>query len=394
MTGTRESVGHKVCIITHPFSSSSGEGILQRFIHVISPISIFLFVITGIRLHDKSDSKKFLYAQIQSKGQHNSYADNSAYIFSQIRIGLELLKKRRYFDIAILYVGGSTLLLPLIILKILNKRTIVVMAASETMRMRWKAKYSKNMVSIAQSIKLVEAIVLCICDSIVVYSPSLIMEWGLSRYAKKIVIGYEQYVNFDLFKSEYPPSKRENVIGFVGRLSEEKGIIEFLEAAKSIHRQIPDTTFFVCGDGPLKEFCIRYIKENGLNDSIKMTGWLTHKELPAYLNMIKILVLPSYTEGLPNIMIESMACGTIFVGNRVGSIPDIVIDGVNGFILENNTPNTIASNLVTILGRRDLDKISTAAILNVHLKFTFQKAVDSYRMILQSNLIKRPKEAQ
>ena len=87
-------------------------------------------------------------------------------------------------------------------------------------------------------------------------------------------------------------------------------------------------------------------KEN-LNNKVELTGWIPHDELPDYSNMLKLIVLPSYTEGLPNIMLEVMACGTPVLATPVGAIPDVINDGENRFLMENNSQECIAENVIT-----------------------------------------------
>jgi glycosyltransferase involved in cell wall biosynthesis len=95
-----------------------------------------------------------------------------------------------------------------------------------------------------------------------------------------------------------------------------------------------------------------------LTARVDLPGWISHDDLPGYLNQLRLLVLPSYTEGLPNIMLEAMACGTPVLATPVGAIPDVIIDGKTGFIMENNSPECIAENVIRALNSPDLERIA------------------------------------
>lgn len=125
------------------------------------------------------------------------------------------------------------------------------------------------------------------------------------------------------------------------------------------------------------------MEKNNLNDKVKPAGWIPHDELPDYRNGLKLLVLPSYTEGLPNIMLEAMACGTPVLATSVGGIPDVIKDGETGFIMENNSPECIAENVMRVLNHPNLDKIVKNARKLVEKEFTYEAAVGRYRMILK-----------
>lgn len=99
------------------------------------------------------------------------------------------------------------------------------------------------------------------------------------------------------------------------------------------------------GDGELKESIAASLQEQGVTARVELPGWISHDDLPRYLNQLRLLVLPSYTEGLPNIMLEAMACGTPVLATPVGAIPDVIIDGRTGFVMDNMTPWTLRSTL-------------------------------------------------
>ncbi len=113
----------------------------------------------------------------------------------------------------------------------------------------------------------------------------------------------------------------------------------------------------IIGDGDLKSNVNKYLSQNGLENNVKLVGWSSHEDLPKYLNSLKLLVIPSYTEGLPNIMLEGMACGTPVLATGVGAIPDIINDEKTGFIMENNSPECIAKKTFSALWNTQILKI-------------------------------------
>ena len=89
------------------------------------------------------------------------------------------------------------------------------------------------------------------------------------------------------------------------------------------------------------------------------------------------------TEGLPNIMLETMVCGTPVLATSVGAIPDVIIDGKTGFIMENNLPECIAENVIRVLNSPDLEQIAEGGRQFVEKHFTFAKAVENWKEVRQ-----------
>ncbi len=140
--------------------------------------------------------------------------------------------------------------------------------------------------------------------------------------------------------------------------------------------------FLIVGDGRLRNEIENYLNENNITDRVKLTGWIPHDELPDYLNELKLVVLPSYTEGLPNLMLEAMACGTPVLATPVGAIPDVITDNETGFIMASNSPECIVKNVIRVLEHSNTEMIVENAKVLVEREFTYVAAVERYRRIL------------
>ena len=94
-------------------------------------------------------------------------------------------------------------------------------------------------------------------------------------------------------------------------------------------------------------------------------------------------MIPSQFEGLPNILLEAMACGTLVLATPVGAIPDVIVDGRTGFIMEDNSPDCIAKNVTRVLNSSDSEQVAENGRRFVEEHFTFEHAVARWKEVLE-----------
>ncbi len=138
------------------------------------------------------------------------------------------------------------------------------------------------------------------------------------------------------------------------------------------------------GEGELEDEIRAYLETMGLSDHVKLTGWIPHHELPGYLTCLKLLVVPSYNEGLPNVMLEAMACGTPVLVTPIGSIPDVLTDKETGFVIQDNSPARLAEYIVETLESPQLRRIVTNARTLVETEFRYEKLKETWKEIICS----------
>ena len=114
----------------------------------------------------------------------------------------------------------------------------------------------------------------------------------------------------------YFRGKRERIVGAAGRLSPEKGFDVLIEAAARVIDLDPTVGFVLFGDGPCKPALMEQIGSLGLTGSVVLAGF--RNDLDRFIPQLDLFVLPSYTEGLPNVVLEACAAGVPVVATAVG----------------------------------------------------------------------------
>ncbi|MCL0059460.1 glycosyltransferase family 4 protein [Dehalococcoidia bacterium] len=369
------------------FASKAGLVPLSNLIEILSTLSDSIYVIAGNEAmnlpHKKNQKIEIFGVRCGFKG--NIFNKIINYISIQLIFSSKIIKLTKDVNIWVFFTGTHALLLPMIAAKLMRKKIVFALVSS----IKDISKAQKNTffnILVYNVLIYSEDINYKLSNHIILYSPNLIKEWNLEKYRNKISIAHEHSLDFDKFKVTKTFDERIDLIGYIGRLSEEKGVLNFVKAIPEISKRKSHLEFLIGGDGQLRDGIKEYFGNENLNDKVKLAGWISHDELPNYMNELKLLVLPSHTEGLPNIMLEAMACGTPVLATPVGAIPDVIKDGETGFIMENNSPECIAENVIRALNHLNLGQTAQNARALVEREYTYEKAVEGYRNILEELL--------
>lgn len=364
-------------VLTIPILDS-GVVPLSNLVDVLKPLSSNLYLLTGGAGYSglKKDGDISIREIVPERGV-TLPGRILKYIWSQLRISYELVRMRRDVDIWFFFFGGDLLVFPLLAARVLKKKVILILPASTVKFLEYeKESLSRTMIGILSNIG-------CSLSTIIVlYAKELIRETSLERFEDKIRIAPRHFLDFGKFEVRKRLDKRGNLVGYLGRLSEEKGVLNFVEAIHIISKEGRDVYFSICGDGDIRDTIEEFILQRGLRDEVEMRRWIQHSQVPDYLNDLRLIVLPSFTEGLPNAMLEAMACGTPVLATPVGAIPMSIRDEKTGFIMEDNAPLSIARNIVRALCHPDLEEIAMNARAYVQREFSFEAAVRRYERIL------------
>ena len=163
-------------------------------------------------------------------------------------------------------------------------------------------------------------------------------------------------------------TEKEFVVGYVGRLSEEKGVKYLIEAISMLHDLDLPVRVIIIGEGPQRKELEALVKKATIEDRIYFTGF--QSDIESWLPAIDVFVLPSLTEGTPMSLLEAMAEGIPVVASSVGGVPQVIDSGVNGILVSPGKSAEINTVIQLLYKREPLRrKITEAAQETIKSKY-------------------------
>jgi glycosyltransferase involved in cell wall biosynthesis len=177
------------------------------------------------------------------------------------------------------------------------------------------------------------------------------------------------------------------VVGFIGRLVEEKGILDLTEAVSRLKENV---VLLLIGSGPLRREIIHKAKKLGIEKRVQILGQVPSSEIPQYMNSLSCLILPSLTrpnwkEQFGRVLIEAMSCEVPVIGSSSGEIPNLIRDA--GMIFQEGEVGDLIEKLNLLMKDRDTREVLAKKGRERALKnFTQKKIAEETFSIYQKML--------
>lgn len=182
-----------------------------------------------------------------------------------------------------------------------------------------------------------------------------------------------------------PYNKEADNILFLGRLGHRKGVFDLLLAIKEIDSLIPEKyKFSLCGDKGEKEVNQR-IEELNIRHRIKHVGWIDGEQKRSLLESTIINCLPSYNEGLPMTILETMAAGIPNISTNIASIPEVIRNDENGILIKPGDVKGLCDSLLYLIKNEDIRlKFSNSSYNLITTHFSLNSHINQLKKIYHS----------
>jgi len=178
-------------------------------------------------------------------------------------------------------------------------------------------------------------------------------------------------------KNELGLSENVIIIGSVGRLVEVKNYQSLLSAYAQLCNSHPNVHLVLAGDGPERAHLKEQILKHGLCKKVHLLG--RRDDIPQIMNLLDIFILPSFSEGLSNTLLEAMSCGTPVVACDVGGNKEIIRQEVTGFLYESNNVNELCSILSDLSNDKDqITRLSKQSREHILTNYSLNSMVTNY----------------
>ena len=183
------------------------------------------------------------------------------------------------------------------------------------------------------------------------FGRSQLFRWVSHRHWDKVKVvhcGLDNEFHAQASPQPIPPEAR---VVCVGRLCEQKGQLLLLDAVRLLRDRGERVQVVLAGDGEMRPEIERFMAEHGLQDRVSITGWVSSDRVRQELLAARALVLPSFAEGLPVVIMEAMALGRPVLTTHIAGIPELVRHGTDGWLIPAGDVDALVEALSDLLSQ-------------------------------------------
>lgn len=334
----------RIALVFFPWASTMPYKMISEVVRILETLSDVVIVLGGHTSRLSVDQPNVIIRDIgvgihYAKGNDTPSWSLGAWIWklvnAEIKTAIEILRARHEVDIVVFYMAHPYHLAGIIMARILGKKAVEIVT------------WGRSTSIISKVLRTQDRLTYRLVDGISPESKSVIREAGLARYRDQLLPMSARYIDLSEFGIRKDFNSREYDIGYIGRVVDGKGIEAILESIPMIQSYKKDLKIVIVGSGDLLASLTEKSKEikevRGV--SISTPGFVPHENIADILNNIKILILPSMSEGLPTILLEAIACGTVVLAYPAGGISDVIIDNQTGFLLRGCSAEEISQGV-------------------------------------------------
>lgn len=277
---------------------------------------------------------------IEDQAQVVAYVKKNK-VFSLIRPIIKLIKTQ---DIDVLHIHDSSALSAAIIAKIfVNKEVKLIYSRKRNnpiknnflKKLKYNNKYINKIISVSKAVEKI------------FHDINLPAEKLLTIYDAIDVQSFENKSKTGFLLNELNLTSEKIIVGNISSLSKQKDLVTFINTAEIVCQKNNNVHFVILGKGSEEKNLKQLVEEKGLTKKIHFLGFKSNAE--TYLQEFDLLLMSSVTEGLPLTIYEAFASKIPIVATKAGGIPEVIIDGENGFLTEIGDEKSLAQKCLLLI---------------------------------------------
>lgn len=173
------------------------------------------------------------------------------------------------------------------------------------------------------------------------------------------------------------------IVVHASNLQTRKRPLDIVESARQVVRQKPDTVYVVVGDGPCRGMMEEACASPPLAGHFRFAGWVDHDLVPNYINLADVVVMPSESEALAMVYLETMACERVLIASDIAAAREVIDDGETGILFHKADIADLTAKILSVIGNPALRTAIGKKARQSALNYDFDRFVTAYELVIR-----------